>query len=160
MRDRTTIGQVLGLLLMLAFLIGFATHSPPATPTPGTDADCESLVTPDRIGHEEFERYGIAEKLQAYEDSLSELVSHLTKFQSAGNCNGVDKAVQESFEEAVKEFKDSMALFPDEHSVLANEIEGFRKRLAADLPKTNDGQHSALKAFRPICGLLACACLP
>jgi hypothetical protein len=83
MRDRTTFGQVVGLLLMVLAVSGMAALHGAATPPAGTsmlrpgepgtaglsgsDTDCTNLITPDKIGHEEFERYGIAEKLQSNE---------------------------------------------------------------------------------------------
>jgi hypothetical protein len=80
MEDRTTFGQALGLCLMLLLLVGFAAFSATFPPIAGqstlagvgpvprgpvpADVDCASLITPDRIGDEAYERYGLAEKVQ------------------------------------------------------------------------------------------------
>ena len=93
MRDRTTFGQVMGLVLMLLSVIGFAALGPTATPPAGTSkpgpgqagpaglasmgTDCANLITPDRIGHEEFERYGIAERLQNNEFTAGEFLGYI-----------------------------------------------------------------------------------
>jgi hypothetical protein len=80
MEDRTTFGQVMGLCLMLLLLVGFAAFSATYPPIAGkstlggagsaprgpvpADVDCVNLITPDKIGDEAYERYGLAEKLQ------------------------------------------------------------------------------------------------
>lgn len=93
MRDRTTFGQVIGLLLMLLAVIGIAGLFAAALPTAGTstlapgepgiaglagtDTDCANPITPDRIGHKEFKRYRIAETLQHIEFVAQESLGYI-----------------------------------------------------------------------------------
>ncbi|MGD8474685.1 MAG: hypothetical protein PVH59_11210, partial [Anaerolineae bacterium] len=73
MRERTSLGQFAGLCILLLSVIGFTALGTTATPPSHasalagleiTEIDCADLVTAMVVGEEQFERYGLAEKLQ------------------------------------------------------------------------------------------------
>jgi|GEM_PF-2312228 len=73
MRERTTLGQFAGLCILLLSVTGFTALGTTATPPSHasalagleiTEIDCADLVTAMAVGEEQFERYGLAEKLQ------------------------------------------------------------------------------------------------
>lgn len=71
MKERAPFRQLVSVSLMLLAMAGLASIGSAATPAT-TEFGCTNLVTPERIGQEEFERYGIAERLQSDEFAISE----------------------------------------------------------------------------------------
>ena len=74
MRERTSFGQFAGLFILLLSVTGFTALGTTVTPPSYASAiaeldlaetDCADLITAEVVGKEQFERYGLAEKLRS-----------------------------------------------------------------------------------------------